>query len=125
VVFVDDGSHDKTSEKIRELVATEALGWKLVCLSRNFGHQAAITAGMSHANGEGLIFLDADMQDPPEMIPLFLEKFLAGYDVVYGVRQNRKEPLKTLTNFLGVLLLAQKSLFRLFLNLPLQTFNLI
>jgi glycosyltransferase involved in cell wall biosynthesis len=92
VVFVDDGSHDKTSEKIRELVATEALGWKLVCLSRNFGHQAAITAGMSHANGEGLIFLDADMQDPPEMIPLFLEKFLAGYDVVYGVRQNRKEP---------------------------------
>ena len=93
VVFVDDGSHDKTAEKIRELAATESLGWKLVCFSRNFGHQAAITAGMRHANGEALIFLDADLQDPPEMIPLFLEKFRAGYDVVYGIRQNRKEPL--------------------------------
>ena len=93
VVFVDDGSHDKTSEKIRELTATESLSWKLVCFSRNFGHQAAITAGMRHANGEALIFLDADLQDPPEMIPLFLEKFRAGYDVVYGIRQNRKEPL--------------------------------
>lgn len=93
VVFVDDGSQDKTAEKILELTATEALGWKLVCFSRNFGHQAAITAGMRHADGEALIFLDADMQDPPEMIPLFLEKFRAGYDVVYGIRQNRKEPL--------------------------------
>ena len=93
VVFVDDGSQDKTAEKIRELTATEALGWKLVCFSRNFGHQAAITAGMRHADGEALIFLDADMQDPPEMIPLFLGKFQNGYDVVYGIRQNRKEPL--------------------------------
>ena len=93
VVFVDDGSQDKTAEKIRELAATEVLGWKLVCFSRNFGHQAAITAGMRHANGEALIFLDADMQDPPEMISLFLEKFQNGYDVVYGIRQNRKEPL--------------------------------
>lgn len=93
VVFVDDGSLDNTAEIIRELSATEAIGWKLVCFSRNFGHQAAITAGMRHADGEALIFLDADMQDPPEMIPLFLEKFRAGYDVVYGIRQNRKEPL--------------------------------
>ena len=93
VVFVDDGSQDKTAEKIRELAATEVLGWKLVCFSRNFGHQAAITAGMRHANGVALIFLDADMQDPPEMISLFLEKFQNGYDVVYGIRQNRKEPL--------------------------------
>jgi glycosyltransferase involved in cell wall biosynthesis len=93
VVFVDDGSHDKTSEKIRELAVTESLSWKLVCFSRNFGHQAAITAGMRYADGEALIFLDADLQDPPEMVPLFLEKFRAGYDVVYGIRQNRKEPL--------------------------------
>jgi glycosyltransferase involved in cell wall biosynthesis len=93
VVFVDDGSQDGTAEKIQELAATEALSWKLVCFSRNFGHQAAISAGMRYADGEALIFLDADLQDPPEMIPLFLEKFRAGYDVVYGIRQNRKEPL--------------------------------
>lgn len=93
VVFVDDGSQDMTSEKIQELAATGALGWKLVRFSRNFGHQAAISAGMRYADGEALIFLDADLQDPPEMIPLFLEKFHAGNDVVYGIRQNRKEPL--------------------------------
>lgn len=93
VVFVDDGSQDGTAEKIQELAATDALGWKLVRFSRNFGHQAAISAGMRYADGEVLIFLDADLQDPPEMIPLFLEKFQAGYDVVYGIRQNRKEPL--------------------------------
>ena len=93
VVFVDDGSQDGTTETIQELATTRALGWKLVSFSRNFGHQAAISAGMRYADGEALIFLDADLQDPPEMIPLFLEKFQAGYDVVYGIRQNRKEPL--------------------------------
>ena len=92
VVFVDDGSMDKTAAQIETLAPTAALTWKLVQFSRNFGHQAAISAGMQSASGEALIFLDADLQDPPEMIPKFLEKFAAGYDVVYGVRQNRKEP---------------------------------
>lgn len=93
VVFVDDGSTDGTPEKIRALSASETLGWKLVSFSRNFGHQAAISAGMRHASGDALVFLDADLQDPPELICVFLEKFQAGYDVVYGIRQNRKEPL--------------------------------
>lgn len=93
VVFVDDGSQDGTAKKILGLEPSDSLGWKLVQFSRNFGHQAAISAGMRYATGEALIFLDADLQDPPEMIAHFLEKFREGYDVVYGIRKNRKEPL--------------------------------
>jgi len=93
VVFVDDGSSDETVARVRELQSTPQVSWKLIQFSRNFGHQAAISAGMRYAGGEALIFLDADLQDPPELIPAFLEKFTQGYDVVYGVRQNRKEPL--------------------------------
>jgi dolichol-phosphate mannosyltransferase len=92
-VFVDDGSTDNTAALIEQLSVTPTLSWKLVQLSRNFGHQAAISAGMMHASGEAMIFLDADLQDPPELIPVFLDKFREGYDVVYGVRKNRKEPL--------------------------------
>jgi len=92
VVFVDDGSLDATSDSIQKLAPTNSLSWKLIQFSRNFGHQAAISAGMRYASGEALIFLDADLQDPPELIPVFLEKFKEGYDVVYGIRQNRKEP---------------------------------
>ena len=92
VVFVDDGSSDGTAEKIRQLQGEENFSWKLVQFSRNFGHQAAISAGMQYAAGEALVFLDADLQDPPELIPGFLDKFREGYDVVYGIRQNRKEP---------------------------------
>ena len=93
VVFVDDGSTDDTCLKIKALDSFEHLQWKLVRFSRNFGHQAAISAGMQYADGEAIIFLDADLQDPPELIPVFLEKLHEGYDVVYGIRRNRKEPL--------------------------------
>lgn len=93
VVFVDDGSIDDTSGAISRLPASPNIHWSLVQLSRNFGHQAAISAGMVHAAGEALIFLDADLQDPPELIPEFLTRYREGFDVVYGVRQNRKEPL--------------------------------
>lgn len=92
-VFVDDGSTDDTATQIQQLPVEGNLQWVLVQLSRNFGHQAAITAGMQYAGGEAVIFLDADLQDPPELIGTFLQKFQDGYDVVYGVRQNRKEPL--------------------------------
>ncbi|MEI8367657.1 MAG: glycosyltransferase family 2 protein [Planctomycetia bacterium] len=105
-VFVDDGSGDDTVEIIRSLAPTANLAWTVVQLSRNFGHQAAITAGMAQATGDAVIFLDADLQDPPEMIPIFLEKFRSGNDVVYGIRQNRKEPLWLRTCF--------KAFYRLF-----------
>lgn len=93
VVFIDDGSTDGTAAKIADLPAVKNLAWKLVELSRNFGQQAAITAGMDHASGEVLIFLDADLQDPPALIPEFIAKYAEGYDVVFGIRKNRKEPL--------------------------------
>lgn len=92
-VFVDDGSTDDTAQLIKQLPPSPNMNWKLIQLSRNFGHQSAISAGMLHASGEAMIFLDADLQDPPELIPVFLDKFREGHDVVYGVRQNRKEPL--------------------------------
>jgi len=92
-VFVDDGSTDDTVDRIGGLPADDRLSWLVVRLSRNFGHQAAITAGMAHATGDAVIFLDADLQDPPELIATFLDHFRNGYDVVYGVRKNRKEPL--------------------------------
>jgi len=92
-LFVDDGSTDETVSLIRKLPVTTSLHWKLVKLSRNFGHQAAVSGGMFHCNGNVVVFLDADLQDPPELIPKFLEKFNEGYDVVYGVRKNRKESL--------------------------------
>jgi glycosyltransferase involved in cell wall biosynthesis len=93
VIFVDDGSTDETSAVVAGLPATARLTWTLVRLSRNFGHQAALSAGMEYASGDAIVFLDADLQDPPQMIERFLERFEAGYDVVYGVRRNRKEPL--------------------------------
>jgi dolichol-phosphate mannosyltransferase len=92
LVFVDDGSADETTARIGALRSTPQVSWKLVRFSRNFGHQAAISAGMRYADGDALIFLDADLQDPPELIPAFLEQFAQGHDVVYGIRQNRKEP---------------------------------
>jgi glycosyltransferase involved in cell wall biosynthesis len=91
-VFVDDGSTDDTVKRIAALPADDRLSWTVIRLSRNFGHQAAITAGMAHATGDAVIFLDADLQDPPELIATFLDHFRDGCDVVYGVRKNRKEP---------------------------------
>lgn len=92
-VFVDDGSTDDTVDRIAALPSQDHLSWVVVRLSRNFGHQAAITAGIAHATGDAVVFLDADLQDPPELISTFLDHFRNGYDVVYGVRKNRKEPL--------------------------------
>ncbi len=92
VVFIDDGSCDGTSDVVNR-VCTDGPPWKMICFSRNFGHQAAISAGMEHAEGDAVVFLDADLQDPPEVIHEFIDKFRDGYDVVYGVRRNRKEAL--------------------------------
>lgn len=91
-IFVDDGSTDETAEVIKRLPRTGRMTWTLVRLSRNFGHQSALSAGMAYAAGDAIVFLDADLQDPPHMIKAFLSRFEEGYDVVYGIRRNRKEP---------------------------------
>ena len=88
-VYVDDGSTDSTPDILRELQAHDAR-IKVIRFSRNFGHQIAITAGLAHASGDTVVIIDADLQDPPEIILEFIVKWLDGYDVVYGVRQERE-----------------------------------
>lgn len=90
LVFVDDGSRDRSLVILREL-ARKDQAITIVELARNFGHQIAISAGLDHARGEGVIVMDADLQDPPEVLPQFIEKWKEGHDVVYAVREARKE----------------------------------
>jgi polyisoprenyl-phosphate glycosyltransferase len=88
IVYVDDGSSDSTLAVLRELQASDPRV-RVIRFSRNFGHQVAITAGLEHASGDAAVIIDADLQDPPEIILEFLAKWLDGYDVVYGVRTER------------------------------------
>jgi polyisoprenyl-phosphate glycosyltransferase len=88
LVLVDDGSTDETPARLEQLAAADHR-IKLVLLSRNFGHQAALTAGLDHASGNVAVTLDSDLQDPPGMIPALLERWRAGADVVYAVRRRR------------------------------------
>ncbi len=90
IVFVDDGSTDRTPEILHALHAEDDR-IKAVHLARNFGHQAAIAAGMRAAAGDAVAVMDGDLQDSPEMIPIFLERWQAGYDVVYAIRERRAE----------------------------------
>jgi len=87
-VFVDDGSRDGSFKLLRDF-ATNDGNVRVVSLSRNFGHQLAITAGLDRAQGDAVIVIDADLQDPPEVIPAMLEQWRAGIKVVYGVRTAR------------------------------------
>lgn len=92
IVFVDDGSRDGTAD-IAADIAKEDPRVKTVLLSRNFGHQAAVSAGLAHADGDAVVIMDADLQDPPETVVKMIEKWLDGAEVVYGVRTKRKESL--------------------------------
>jgi glycosyltransferase involved in cell wall biosynthesis len=88
LVIVDDGSTDSTPQILaRNARADERV--KVVTLSRNFGHQMAITAGLDHATGDVVVMIDADLQDPPELIPTMIEHWRAGSDVVYATRTDR------------------------------------
>ncbi len=90
IVFVNDGSRDATPEVLREM-AVKDCRIVVVELARNFGHQVAISAGLDYASGCAVIVMDADLQDPPEVLPEFIEKWRGGCEVVYAVRQHRKE----------------------------------
>ena len=92
VVFVDDGSFDGTFEHLAAMHREDGR-FKVLSFSRNFGHQTAISAGLAHATGEAVAVMDADLQDPPEILPAALAKLKEGYDVVYAVRRQRKEGL--------------------------------
>ncbi len=89
LVLVDDGSTDGSTERIRAL-AKEDEHVRPVIFARNFGHQIAITAGWDYARGQAVIIIDADLQDPPEVIPELIARWREGYEVVYAVRSERE-----------------------------------
>src|SRR6201987_927592 len=89
LVLVDDGSTDRSEAELRKLASNDPRV-HVVQLSRNFGHQTALTAGLDHARGDAVVMLDADLQDPPELIPRMLDHWRAGCDVIYAVREQRE-----------------------------------
>ncbi|MBQ3847677.1 MAG: glycosyltransferase family 2 protein [Clostridia bacterium] len=89
IIFVNDGSRDRTKELALEICANDKTV-KLIDFSRNFGHQNAITAGMNNSSGQCVVVIDADLQDPPEVIPKMIAKWREGYDIVYGKRVKRE-----------------------------------
>lgn len=94
IIIVDDGSKDHTVSKVLKL--KEEIDIKLIALSRNFGKETALTAGLEHCQGDVAILMDADFQHPIEVLPEFLKQWSEGYDMVYGVRDNRdhESPVK-------------------------------
>jgi dolichol-phosphate mannosyltransferase len=90
VICIDDGSQDKTMELLIDQHQKNSR-WSAISFSRNFGHQTAVSAGMFHTTGDAVIIIDADLQDPPEELHRFIKKWQDGYDIVYAVRQHRKE----------------------------------
>jgi len=90
LLFVNNRSTDRTLELLRELRARDPRVHYLT-MSRNYGYQASITAGMRHARGDAVVNIDVDCEDPPELIPAFIERWLAGADVAYGIRDQRSE----------------------------------
>jgi len=88
IVFVNDGSKDKTLE-ILEKIAKQDKNVKIISFARNFGHQAAVTAGIKYVTGDAVVIIDADLQDPPELIPDMLKLWEEGHEVIYGKRKSR------------------------------------
>lgn len=98
LIYVDDGSKDDTADQVRMLDGS-GITLRLIALSRNFGKEIAMTAGLEHTTGDAAIVIDGDLQDPPEVIPLLIAEWLAGFDVVYAQRTLRRGEtwFKTLT----------------------------
>lgn len=90
IIFINDGSTDETLEILRSIAVQDARVIS-ISLSRNYGKEIALTAGIDHATGSAVIPMDADLQHPPALIPEFIRKWHEGYDVVYAVRKNRNE----------------------------------
>jgi polyisoprenyl-phosphate glycosyltransferase len=98
LIYVDDGSRDATPRLLDEIVALDQRA-RVIHFSRNFGHQTAVTAGLEHASGDAVVIIDADLQDPPEVIETMVARWREGYHVAYGVRTDRdgETRLKLLT----------------------------
>jgi len=92
IIFIDDGSVDDTFSILHEISEKDSRV-KIISFSRNFGHQAAVTAGLDHSTGDVVSIIDADLQDPPDVIISMIDEWKKGAKVVYGVRKNRKESI--------------------------------
>ena len=90
VVFVNDGSSDRTMELLRAQIECQP-AFRVIDFSRNFGHQAAMYAGLKRAAGRAVVLMDGDLQDPPEIVPQLVERWREGYEVVHAIRRKRKE----------------------------------
>lgn len=93
IIYVDDGSHDGTADVMRDIQAIDPRV-RTIRFSRNFGHQTAVTAGLEHAKGDAVVLIDADLQDPPEVIAEMVARWREGYHVAYGVRTDREGETK-------------------------------
>jgi len=117
LILVDDGSRDDSFSKIEEL-SKKYLYTKGIKLSRNFGHQAAVRTGLAYCTGDYIAIIDDDLQDPPDLLPMFFAYLDEGYDVAYGIRRRRKENvIKKLSYNLFYKLLRQMSR----IDIPLDT----
>lgn len=124
VVLIDDGSTDSTPDLMQQIALTDEK-YHCIFLARNYGHQIALSAGLANARAtEAVMVIDGDLQDPPELLNTFYEKYKEGYDVVYGVRKKRKESWLKKTAYHGFYRLLQSISY---INLPLDTgdFSLI
>jgi len=132
IIYVDDGSTDKTFNLLATFARNNSK-IKVISFSRNFGHQAALSAGLFYASGDAIVTIDADLQDPPEIIGQMLEKFKKGYDVIYGVRKKREtdtffkrftaELFYKLMKFMGVDLVYNHADFRLMSRAVVEEFK--
>ncbi len=93
IIYVDNGAIDNQLELMKDVYNKDPEHVRVVSLSRNFGYQMSMSAGLEFATGDAIVLIDADLQDPPQMIQDFIAKWQEGYDVVYGVRKKRKAPL--------------------------------
>ncbi len=117
VVFVDDGSRDASLSMLLNFHAANPR-MKALSFSRNFGHQVAISAGIDHAAGDAVILMDGDLQDPPEVLPRFIDKWREGFEVVYAVRRRRKESLPKRAAYAAFYRILWKVSY---LNIPLDS----
>lgn len=123
VIFVNDGSRDGSERMLRDF-QTRDPRFKSIHFSRNFGHQTAITCGLDHAAGAAVVAMDGDLQDPPEVLPDLLQRWRDGYEVVYAIRQKRKEGLFKRSAYKGFYWLLRRVSY---LDIPLDSgdFSLI
>ena len=114
VIFIDDGSTDRSLPLLHDIAETDP-GIRILSFSRNFGHQAAISAGLDHASGRAVVIMDGDLQHPPEVLPALIEKWREGYDVVYTTRtySSGANAFKRITSRLFYRLISRLAGFRM------------